>query len=1123
MATIWESTDADASIGTTYALVPGNQFGGGVNVGGDRDWIKVVVNAGYGYSFTIEGDDSRGPQVSSPQIQLRDAEGIAIGTANTSISLNTLAAGTYYLDAGSRYTSYTGNYLIKSAEEVAANLATKASVAVNGSYKGGIDFGGDHDWLKVQLTAGNAYVFRVVSDDSSGAGVSYPRLQLRNIDGTINGSASDVIGFTATSTGGHFLDIYSYYSSYTGNYRVEVVEEVANSATTKAQIAPNGTYRGTIDYQGDKDWVKVSLVKGQTYVFRISGDSSSGDAVSYPYLQVRNADGTTNGDRSSLLSFTATKSGIHYLSADAGSYNTGDYLISSTIDLADNSTTALTFDQFGSTTQVINYSGDKDWIKVKMVTGSTYTIKISGAGSSPLADSKITLRDAKGEVIGTYSKYDTATQTVEYKAVKSGFHFLDISGYYSSSTGGYRVSVSPDMIIRKGTGKSDKISGFAGVDKISGLGGNDVLRGLDGDDFLYGGAGKDTLYGGNGNDFANGGAGDDIIYGGKGADTLLGGGGKDTIYGEAGNDFLVGGGGADKLFGGDGDDILQGGPGNDILNGGKGRDTADYSSFNKRVVIDLGKKSNTHTTKQGGTDTFISIENVTGGSGNDKLSGDKNANTLSGGDGDDVLFGGGGADILIGGNGNDVLDPGNGKGERLIGGAGDDRYMLGTGKGDGIIEDSLGDHDVIDASKSSSAANIDLGTGKSSTSGGQKLTLEAGGTSTLPLDLVFLQDLSGSFGGDIATVRDLAPKIVNAVNKVAPGSGFGAVGFVDKPTSPFGSSYDYVYKLFAAISTGGADAIRDAYSAMTIQSGADGPEAQLEALMQVAKRADGEVGFRPDSMRVVVLFTDADYHVAGDGKAAGINRKNDGDADIEGNGILEDYPSIAMTRKALIDAGIFPIFAVTNDVMGDYRDLVKQLGVGGVVALKNDSTNVVKAITQAAKIATRTSIEDAVGSRFDDHIKGSVVDNVLDGNAGNDILLGLAGNDTLRGGAGNDKLTGGTGKDTLVGGAGADHFIYETLRDSTVKAAGRDKIMDFRADEGDRIDLSAIDAQSKTDRNDAFTFIGTAKFSNKAGELRFEKKGKSTFVYGDVDGDSKADFAIELAGQIDLKQGDFVL
>ena len=297
MPTIWESTDAAASTGTAYSLVPGNQFGGNVSVGGDRDWVKAVVSAGYGYAFSIVGDDSRGAKLNYPAIQLRNADGTLNGSTDDFVGLNTLTAGTYYLDAGAQYASYTGNYLITSVREVAANIASKASVAVNASYKGTIDYGGDHDWLKVQLTAGNAYVFRVVSNDSSGAGVYSPRIQLRNPDGTTNGSADDAFGFTAAASGGHFLDVSGYYSSstYTGNYRVEVLEEVAAATTTKAVIAPNGTYRGSLDYEGDHDWVKVSLVAGQTYVFRIGSDDAAGDPVSYPYLQVRNADARPTG------------------------------------------------------------------------------------------------------------------------------------------------------------------------------------------------------------------------------------------------------------------------------------------------------------------------------------------------------------------------------------------------------------------------------------------------------------------------------------------------------------------------------------------------------------------------------------------------------------------------------------------------------------------------------------------------------------------------------------------------------------------------------------------------------------------------------------------------------------
>jgi Ca2+-binding RTX toxin-like protein len=70
------------------------------------------------------------------------------------------------------------------------------------------------------------------------------------------------------------------------------------------------------------------------------------------------------------------------------------------------------------------------------------------------------------------------------------------------------------------------------------------------------------------------------------------------------------------------------------------------------------------------------------------------------------------------------------------------------------------------------------------------------------------------------------------------------------------------------------------------------------------------------------------------------------------------------------------------------------------------------AIYETKTVATLSSIEDAVGSSFDDSITGSKAANVLDGGAGNDTLYGLGGDDTLIGGAGMDTLIGGDGVDT---------------------------------------------------------------------------------------------------------------
>ncbi|RYG34637.1 MAG: hypothetical protein EON93_07760, partial [Burkholderiales bacterium] len=82
---------------------------------------------------------------------------------------------------------------------------------------------------------------------------------------------------------------------------------------------------------------------------------------------------------------------------------------------------------------------------------------------------------------------------------------------------------------------------------------------------------------------------------------------------------------------------------------------------------------------------------ISGGSGDDKLSGGQGADTINGGSGDDTLVGRSGADTLNGGSGDDILKGGSDN-DRLNGGSGDD--MLSGGSGDDVLDGGAGD-DVL--------------------------------------------------------------------------------------------------------------------------------------------------------------------------------------------------------------------------------------------------------------------------------------------------------------------------------------------------------------------------------------------------------------------------------------------
>jgi Ca2+-binding RTX toxin-like protein len=159
--------------------------------------------------------------------------------------------------------------------------------------------------------------------------------------------------------------------------------------------------------------------------------------------------------------------------------------------------------------------------------------------------------------------------------------------------------------------------------------------------------------------------------------------------------------------------------------------------------------------------------------------------------------------------------------------------------------------------------------------------------------------------------------------------------------------------------------------------------------------------------------------------------------------------------------------------------------------------------------------------------KAAIFNSVL---AGNDVLTGSSDRDDLEGYGGKDVLYGGRGNDLLSGGKGADRFVYKSVNDSKAKdpSSNRDFIADFSHAQKDKIDLKAIDANTKKAGNQAFTFIGKGAFTKKAGELRYKfvsdaEGSKGAYLQGDVNGDGKADLEIYLARVAKLVKDDFIL
>ena len=590
-----------------------------------------------------------------------------------------------------------------------------------------------------------------------------------------------------------------------------------------------------------------------------------------------------------------------------------------------------------------------------------------------------------------------------------------------------------------------------GNDTLSGGNGNDTIRGWGGDDTLNGDAGNDSLDGGTGNDKLAGGAGADYLNGGDGIDTAdystssagvdvnlergtgLGGDAQgdilvniENLIGSNFNDVLVGNAQVNMIDGGAGDDTITGGSNNDKLYGGAGNDlflvewsfSGDYydggagiDTFSADVAVlnAYAQEIDLATGTNNWEDHFVNIENLIGGSANDKFWGTETENSfwgragndlLDGHGGDDKLYGEAGNDVLIGGAGNDLLDGGIGD-DTLNGGAGAD---ILTG-GDGV--------DVADYSSSTAGVSVNLATG-----------LGAGGDAQGD-KLATIENLIGSNFADVLTGNAGANTLrAGAGNDVLVGSGGGD------------------------IMDGGADVDAADYSASTA-----GVQVNLATGLGDGGFAAGDTFISIENLigsnfaDVLTGNSGANILRAGAGNdllvGSGGGDIMDGGADVDAADYSASTAGVQVNLATGLGAGGFAagdtLIGIENLVGSKFNDVLTgdaganlisggagvDLVVGGAGA---DSLNggadidTVSYATSTAGVTVNLGLGTGLGGDAEsDTLSG--FENLIGSNFA-DILFGDAGKNTISGGTGNDHLYGTGGGDTFDGGAGLDWIDY---------------------------------------------------------------------------------------------------
>jgi uncharacterized delta-60 repeat protein len=581
---------------------------------------------------------------------------------------------------------------------------------------------------------------------------------------------------------------------------------------------------------------------------------------------------------------------------------------------------------------------------------------------------------------------------------------------------------------------------------------------------------------------------------------------SDEISGTDVTDIFRGDLGDDVLEGGASNDVLEGGAGNDVLNGGDDLDTADYSFALNAVNIDLSKGNakgiNAAGMTETGTDTLLSIENATGGAGNDVLVGSASANVLYGGDGDDVVSAGQGNDLIIGGDGagNDTYDGGDGidtvKYTSAIAGITVNLNLksanaISTSADSGIGVDKLtkieniiaGNYNDIIIGNSSNnsilgkdgADTINGNNGNDSISGGSgndALTggtgndtfIIDGGTDTIT-DLGNGQDIlqvtSGILNATVtkawvATNSSYNNAEVNltsngqSINLSAVNTGTNGFSLINtgKAATLIGSAFDDSF-----VGGTGADTLNGRAGFNTLNGGSGNDTYVIDITGATSSNIMfNEVYDSQGVDRLNFTVTSNEFAVIQDSWFS-IRRLNDGkDLAI---GVFDDNHEEPINGVIIKDQFNYAGGSFNNTIntitlkapATENKSITFNIAVTG-----SGSSHLIgtKGVDYIAGFGGNQTLSGGAGndilsaSRFDtagntgDTLYGEAGNDDISGKEGNDILDGGVGSDIIEGGDGDDIIYGKEGNDVLTGGDGADTFKFDTALKSNL-----DRITDF--------------------------------------------------------------------------------
>ena len=482
------------------------------------------------------------------------------------------------------------------------------------------------------------------------------------------------------------------------------------------------------------------------------------------------------------------------------------------------------------------------------------------------------------------------------------------------------------------------------------------------------------------------------------------GGSTTALTGSAGNDTLQGSSGADLIQALGGDDWIFASGGTDTVDGGGGKDILDFSSATASIVLNLTSASSNTGWAKGLV--LSNIESFIGTGLADRLLGSTGNDWLDGWSGNDSLSGAGGNDSLYGNAGSDTLVGGS-NADLLDGGTSNDTVSGGDGNDSlygGTGSDTLaGDAGNDSLEGSDGTDSLYGGDGNDTLKGGSAGDRLDGGTGT---DLVDYAEASA------AVLADMAAPTGN--KGYAAGDTY--VGIEALSGSAFNDTLRGTSGAETLWGQAGNDSLGSGGGGDHLYGG-DGNDTLLGGT--AAETLSGDDG--ADSL------TGSDGNDSLYGGAGNDTLNGGAGADSLDGGNNTDLLSYAgATAAVLVNLGTpgsnlgwakGDVLTSIEQIIGSsYNDTL--IGMSGTPTLYGGAGN--------DSVQGLSGTNALYGGTDNDTVQGNTGADQLWGDDGNDLVVGNSGNDTLFGGNGSDTLQGGDGADSLDGGAGNDRADYST-------------------------------------------------------------------------------------------------